>query len=172
MKAYLHDPPSLHVRRTLDQFYYHMIDTASHGDQDQVVLRWARGKSQRNHNILMVDQLWMWTGGTAENEEDPCGILLDGTTATPFVITAFPDRLGTVSKGARSPSDLKELVLNVLVPNGRPIVSPHDLMGRILEVCFGVLDKFEASNALCFIQMFEESIGVIVSYNGQIDLEF
>ncbi|OCL03102.1 hypothetical protein AOQ84DRAFT_381976 [Glonium stellatum] len=39
--AYLNEPPSLHVRRTLDQYYYHMLSNTKQRDEDQVVLRWA-----------------------------------------------------------------------------------------------------------------------------------
>jgi len=53
---------SLHVRRTLDQSFYHNIDTESR-DHDQVVYRYQlRGKNPEDvdPNIVMVDQLYMW----------------------------------------------------------------------------------------------------------------
>ena len=58
---------SLHVRRTLDQFFYHNIDTESR-DQDQVVYRYQlKGKDHEDieidPKIVMVDQLWMWILG-------------------------------------------------------------------------------------------------------------
>lgn len=56
----------LHVRRTLDQFYYSMLNT-SRRDGDQVVYRHAqaRGAVTDDVKILMVDQLWLWIiGGT------------------------------------------------------------------------------------------------------------
>ncbi|KAI4643012.1 hypothetical protein J4E93_007081 [Alternaria ventricosa] len=53
--AYLHDPPALHIRRTLDQYYYHMLDNTKERDMDQVVSRWAKHmKSEARHNILML----------------------------------------------------------------------------------------------------------------------
>ena len=55
---------SLHLRRTLDQFYYSMLDTTER-DGDQVVYR--HGKRKRFFDsevkILMVDQLWLWVIG-------------------------------------------------------------------------------------------------------------
>ena len=59
--AYLHASPSLHVRRTLDQFYYHGIDTDAR-DQDQVVFRYLE-KRKKECKIYMVDQLWLWILG-------------------------------------------------------------------------------------------------------------
>jgi hypothetical protein len=59
--AYLNNTPPLHPRRTLDQFFYHGIDTAAR-DTDQVVYRYCK----RHHlepKVFMVDQLWLWILG-------------------------------------------------------------------------------------------------------------
>jgi hypothetical protein len=48
----------LHCRRTLDQYSYYMLETTDRRDEDQVVFRWAKERSQAP--ILMVDQLWLW----------------------------------------------------------------------------------------------------------------
>lgn len=52
---------SLHVRRTLDQSFYHNIDT-QHRDQDQVVYRYqkdyAPSEGVGDPKIVMVDQMW------------------------------------------------------------------------------------------------------------------
>lgn len=54
---------SLHPRRTLDQFFYHGIDT-SQRDSDQVVWRYCQNYRQyEKPNLFMVDQLWMWILG-------------------------------------------------------------------------------------------------------------
>lgn len=62
IKGYLNH--KLHVRRTLDQFYYSMLNTWKR-DGDQVVYRYARSKGalERDVKILMVDQLWLWVIG-------------------------------------------------------------------------------------------------------------
>jgi hypothetical protein len=63
IQAYLNDEPPLHVRRTLDQFFYHSIDT-SERDADQVVYRhFKRNLKSKEPMIFMVDQLWMWILG-------------------------------------------------------------------------------------------------------------
>lgn len=53
---------SLHVRRTLDQSFYHNIDT-HHRDQDQVVYRYQtkdnRSEDGIDPKLVMVDQVRM-----------------------------------------------------------------------------------------------------------------
>ena len=62
--GYLNDS-SLHIRRTLDQFKHHSIDTEKR-DIDQVVYRYCKDNSFPYQNpenrlkIFMVDQLWVW----------------------------------------------------------------------------------------------------------------
>ena len=56
------DPP-LHIRRTLDQYYFLTLEDTSKRDRDQVVYRGTRaGNSFHNKNtrVVMVDQLWLW----------------------------------------------------------------------------------------------------------------
>ncbi|KAF2035723.1 hypothetical protein EK21DRAFT_84139 [Setomelanomma holmii] len=57
--------PSLHVRRNLDQSFYHNIDTQAR-DQDQVLYRYQVSSSNGDYSdpkIFIVDQLWMWILG-------------------------------------------------------------------------------------------------------------
>lgn len=57
----------LHPRRTLDQFFYHGIDTTQR-DSDQVVWRYCQQHRKfEEPKLFMVDQLWMWIlgGGTS-----------------------------------------------------------------------------------------------------------
>lgn len=66
----------LHIRRTLDQFFYHNIDTDVR-DCDQVVYRFQkhhRKPPDSDPKIFMVDQLWMWVLGKD------------------LVVTSFPER--------------------------------------------------------------------------------
>jgi hypothetical protein len=59
-KFLFYDPP-LHIRRTLDQFYYYMEEDTDVRDSDQVISRYSRRKFPRNPvPIVMVDQLWLW----------------------------------------------------------------------------------------------------------------
>lgn len=53
----------LHPRRTLDQFFYHGIDTTQR-DSDQVVWRYCqKHRKFEEPKLFMVDQLWMWILG-------------------------------------------------------------------------------------------------------------
>lgn len=61
--GYLNDG-SLHVRRTLDQFKHHSINTEKR-DTDQVVYRYCKDhfhhlKPQNRLKVFMVNQLWIW----------------------------------------------------------------------------------------------------------------
>jgi hypothetical protein len=61
---------SLHVRRTLDQFYYPALDDTSDRDADQTVSKWSgkgliaesdgRARAVDDSLLIMVDQLWCW----------------------------------------------------------------------------------------------------------------
>ncbi|KAH7354813.1 hypothetical protein BKA65DRAFT_229070 [Rhexocercosporidium sp. MPI-PUGE-AT-0058] len=50
--AYLYSSLPVHPRRTLDQFYYHMLENTEHRDQDQVITRYYHNVWKRNHNFL------------------------------------------------------------------------------------------------------------------------
>ena len=79
LRENLHRDPPLHIRRTLDQYYFLTLDDTSARDRDQVVYRETRaGRSfhSRNTRVVMVDQLWLW--------------ILDDHT----IITSFPRRWG------------------------------------------------------------------------------
>ena len=61
VNAYLRHEPSLHIRRTLDQYYYFMLDDTRARDSDQVVYRWeTTHKKAARPMIIMVNQLWLW----------------------------------------------------------------------------------------------------------------
>jgi ankyrin repeat protein len=61
IQAYLRSSHNLQIRRTLDQFYYHGIDTGDR-DEDQVVYRYCRDR-KKQRKVFMVDQLWLWILG-------------------------------------------------------------------------------------------------------------
>lgn len=58
IRGYLNSSTDLHLRRTLDQFKHHSINTEKR-DRDQVVFRYC-DKAKKPLKIFMVDQLWMW----------------------------------------------------------------------------------------------------------------
>ena len=56
--AYLEESHPLHLRRTLDQSYYYMLENTRLRDQDQVVSRYMRDKLKKEQtSITMVNQL-------------------------------------------------------------------------------------------------------------------
>lgn len=65
--AYLNVPnqPPLHPRRTLDQYFYHGIDTTMR-DTDQVVYRYCK-RHRIEPKVFMVDQLWLWVLGKGKS---------------------------------------------------------------------------------------------------------
>lgn len=55
--AYVADTHPLHMRRTLDQSYYYMLDNTRPRDRDQVVSRYGKRLLRRHPVMIMVDQL-------------------------------------------------------------------------------------------------------------------
>lgn len=60
----LHNKHSLHIRRTLDQSFYHTLDSTSTRNKDQVVTRYGRREKRKQPVVMMVDQLWLWCIGS------------------------------------------------------------------------------------------------------------
>lgn len=55
----------LHLRRTLDQFYYDHVANTRGRDTDQIVSKYGPDKENKgNRVILLVDQLWLWILGS------------------------------------------------------------------------------------------------------------
>jgi ankyrin repeat protein len=54
--AYLYNSPPVHPRRTLDQFYYHMLEDTEERDRDQVITRYYANQWKRNHNLPEDDE--------------------------------------------------------------------------------------------------------------------
>ncbi|KAF8539218.1 hypothetical protein BDD12DRAFT_737970, partial [Trichophaea hybrida] len=71
IKGYLSHEPPLHVRRTLDQFYYFSMKSTEERDRDQTISGESDELLRQNTDthdmegiidptIIMVDQLWLW----------------------------------------------------------------------------------------------------------------
>ncbi|USP75865.1 ankyrin repeat and protein kinase domain containing protein 1 [Curvularia clavata] len=132
---------SLHVRRTLDQFFYHNIDTQSR-DRDQVVYRY-QCKSNDPHvdpKIFMVDQLWMWTLGKD------------------LIVTAFPQRW---QQPRNDPLNVLDGIIEDINSKARdPVRNVYDLAVTIAARCSGVFDRHRTGDEdYQFLDMFESSIG-------------
>lgn len=52
--------PPLHIRRTLDQFFYTDLVETNARDEDQVIFRYTAKNSPDRIKLFMVDQLWLW----------------------------------------------------------------------------------------------------------------
>ncbi|KAM0813428.1 hypothetical protein AB5N19_13422 [Seiridium cardinale] len=97
--------PPLHIRRTLDQYYFLTLDNTSERDRDQVVYRGTISRSLSTR-VVMVDQLWLW--------------ILDDNT----IITSFPRRWG---RNKPDPSGVHKSLRERLAPNTEVIKSIHHL---------------------------------------------
>ncbi|KAF2833583.1 hypothetical protein CC86DRAFT_338978 [Ophiobolus disseminans] len=176
--SYLNDNAALHIRHTLDQYYYYMLECTTDRDADQVVSRrWLKRHPGARYNILMVDQLWLWTThprptghntissnviGEQQSSADT------GVTSGPqsnqsqrYVISSSPPRMGASHRMMRSEDDLQWLVLDRKDRKRYPIQGPEDLVARILETCCNIFDRLQDNVMLRFLQMFEKTIGSI-----------
>jgi hypothetical protein len=158
-----------------------MLDNTKVRDTDQVVSRWCQEvKSELRHNIFMVDQFWLWStcqrpstpgvfdhkvASRPESEQSYVSRRDGPNTASQdrYVISCFPSRTGTGHVSHRTTDDLKLLVLDPSRRKRDPIRKPEDLTSRIIETCCSVFDRLQDAEMLRLFQMFEDSIGSIVS---------
>ncbi|KAL3485526.1 hypothetical protein BJX62DRAFT_217054 [Aspergillus germanicus] len=132
---------SLHIRRTLDQFFYPNIDTQTR-DQDQVVYRYqTRGSRTPEPKIFMVDQLWMWILGPS------------------LIVTSFPQRW---DQPKNDPLNVLDGIIEDINSKTRePVRSIYDLAIIITNRCSGVFDRHRlGDDEYQFLDMFESSIGI------------
>jgi hypothetical protein len=136
-----------------------MLNDTSFRDKTQVVSRWFRRSRRSNrrprrymrwlgdeepHNILMVDQLWLWV------------IQHHGSPDT--VITSFPSREGA------NPAAVDDLQRQILEDVSRdPFGETYSLVGHILAVCCRTLSPNQDEESVKFLQFFENSIAHVVS---------
>lgn len=133
--------------RTLDQSYYYMLKDTSYRDRTQVVSRWAKSEwpDQQDHNLLMVDQLWLWFVKGKDGQPDT-------------IITSFPSRKGAIfPQSSREADDIESTVLND--DNRLSIEDSTDLVSRILSVCCNSFDRHQHLDPINFLQFFESAIG-------------
>jgi ankyrin repeat protein/Mg2+ and Co2+ transporter CorA len=147
----------LHMRRTLDQFWYRNVDT-SQRDDDQVVLRYQQkqnrlaGKEENDKlELLMVDQLWLWVLGPE------------------LIVTSFPQDW----QNSGIPDHLSSL-LKPLGPLGRaPDHSVHGLAARIVNQCMSSCDDAALARGTDKIfEMFGSSVEVAMDEEGELFRRF
>lgn len=74
VEDHLYSTPPLHMRRTLEQFYYWTAEDTSRRDKGQVVCRGTRyygdeKSPEASTRIVMVDQLWLWILDDSKSRE-------------------------------------------------------------------------------------------------------
>lgn len=146
---------SLHVRRTLDQFFYPNIDTRTR-DQDQVVYRYQT-KTPYGHwmepKIFMVDQLWMWILGPN------------------LIVTCFAQRW---EQPKNDPLNVLDGIIEDINSKTRePVRSVYDLAIAITNRCSGVFDRHRMGDEeYQFLDMFESAIGIATDRETMLFQEF
>ncbi|CAJ2504127.1 Uu.00g115210.m01.CDS01 [Anthostomella pinea] len=151
VNAYLNSTPPLHPRRTLDQFFYHGIDTSAR-DTDQVVYRYCKRHSIET-KVFMVDQLWLWIIGKD------------------LVITCFPQRW---DQPKHDPLNVLDGIIEETNAKTRPpIESVYDLAMLITSRCSGMFDRHRLDDQnYQFLDMFENSIGVVTDRESRLFSRF
>ena len=63
LETHINTDQPLHIRRTLDQYFYTSLKSTTARDDDQVVYRYAKnmldGIATQELPLMMVDQLWL-----------------------------------------------------------------------------------------------------------------
>lgn len=155
-----------------------MLESTKERDADQVVSRWALNvKDEADHNILMVDQLWLWTakldvnhssiktrgwvGNESHNKQSDGNLPVDARRS--LVVSCFPSRTGAKHPLQQHADDMRRQVLDPVQKKRDPIRETEDLISGIMETCFNNFDRLQDTEMLRFFQMFEDSIGSVVS---------
>ncbi|KAM0718424.1 hypothetical protein Q7P37_005494 [Cladosporium fusiforme] len=140
----------LHIRRTLDQFRYKNVNTRAR-DDDQVVWRYQDrlledlprpevSKCRDEHDILVVDQLWMWVFGPQ------------------LIVTCFPQ--GWQHPRRKTPALLSSILEDLNPRSGRPVNNVHELAVRIVGHCLAACDRSaERHGKPNYLDMFDSSVG-------------
>lgn len=152
INAHLTSSTTLHIRRTLDQFFYPNINTRSR-DHDQVVYRYQTHGQWREPKIFMVDQLWMWILGPN------------------LIVTSFAQRW---DQPKNDPLNVLDGVIEDINSKTRePVRSVHDLAITITSRCSGVFDRHRmGDDEYQFLDMFESAIGIATDREAMLFRDF
>src|SRR6266536_3870270 len=164
---------SLHPRRTLDQFYYYMLEDTEMRDKTQVIYHWAERQRQLhghsgqgmqkvgpNMHVMMVDQLWLWIIDESENHGFHTSfIVLTGISDT--VVNSFAETWGESHE--KDSFDVLETFIDYMKRKDRsPVRSGHDLAVKIIKHCLNAYNMCSPPG-LKFHDAFESSINQAVS---------
>jgi hypothetical protein len=187
INAYLGQGP-LHIRRTLDQFYYLGMASTKERDGDQVVAKRPltellaeeldkstkskkpapadsrqETKPASNQKIIMVDQLWLWIVDQGINSFLSGSILKPDTTSD-TVITSFPQRWSGLDASNDVIDGVLQIVQNHLKsPHRHALKSVYDLASLIINNCTSAFESFRASGNHQYLDVFDNSICDIVN---------
>lgn len=156
----------LHIRRSLDQYYYNTLHDTEKGDKDQVVSRYQQRHDNRDTQgkvISMVDQLWLWA-------------LLGANDRPDTVISCFPSKDYAQSSGnSKDPSNpdhegLTDVLNNIklqMLSEPFSVRTPYDLARLIVATCSrAYLKPSHAKKVLQFAEIYEEAIGSVASVSN------
>ncbi|KAI1744266.1 hypothetical protein F4680DRAFT_287410 [Xylaria scruposa] len=157
VRAHLDKPHPLHIRRTLDQYYYPRSSKIDDRDQDQTVRRYYDQHHLQKTGITpvltMVDQLWMW-------------VLPRYGQSPPTIITAFPQRSNRGKAHAgKDPKWVSSLVASILVKCGDlSSRSCYDVAEVIVAECsrFYLDSTSNRKEILQFREIYRNSIATIM----------
>lgn len=166
----------LHMRRTLDQYFYHGIDTTQR-DNDQVVWRYCdKYRRPEEPKLFMVDQLWMWILGGGEllrRRLTGVGMVANHLCVPDTVITCFPQRWDQPKQDPLNVVDGIIAETSAKTRRQTPIQSVYDLAMVITNRCAGMFDRHRVDDQqFQFLDMFESSIGSVTDQEGKLFNKF
>ncbi|KAH6885412.1 hypothetical protein B0T10DRAFT_577100 [Thelonectria olida] len=141
--------PSLHPRRTLDQFFYSSLPETSSRDKDQVVSK-NTDKSWGGKKMVMVDQLWLW-------------FVVHHRNPTSTIFTCFPrkdgeDRVG--EEDLEAIADLRQAILDeVNSKNEDWFADRNNFVGLVVKQAVNVILRVRHEQSLDFLGVFRAAIG-------------
>ncbi|GKZ32130.1 hypothetical protein AbraIFM66950_001289 [Aspergillus brasiliensis] len=155
VEAYITDDHPLHIRRTLDQYYYHTLDDTVMRDQDQVLGHYQMRNNIQPRILTMVDQLWLWVLKGEQGKPDTI------VSCFPVLDMAYPDPRGVTN----IPRRVKLRLLDELYL----VQTCYDLAGLITATCSRVyLDRASTlsfgttRSSLQFSEVYETEITDII----------
>jgi hypothetical protein len=160
VKAYLTDDHPLHIRRTLDQYYYHTLTDTTMRDKDQLLTSYQNKNEMQPRILTMVDQLWLW--------------VLNGDQGKPdIVVSCFPDVEQQEASAQPDPHGLTNVLRCIklrLLDEPSSVQTAYDLAGLIAATCSRVyfdrastLSFGNTKSTLQFSELYETEISDIVS---------
>ncbi|KAL8795176.1 MAG: hypothetical protein Q9195_002331 [Heterodermia aff. obscurata] len=176
IEGYLHGHETLHVRRTLDQSHYYILEDTEQRDDDQVVLRGGeRGylstnvppDSQSDSSDSENELIGSSDRKKVRRDKAQCNmVMVDqlwmwilGDT----IVTSFP-RKWTEPDGEHEDDILDRLLQHLRADKlRRPVTSVYDFATLVTDFCTNVFDRSSVTPQLPLHDLFECSIGFVAN---------